>query len=91
MTTPTPEPKVLETYKLKIGRREFVVEKFAATHDLYAPFKYHLKGPRGAYYGTMRNANNVNLMFVINLRGFGISSTLDGVWLTDKNGTLEVL
>ena len=38
----------------------------------------------------MRNARRPELMFIINERGFGPASVMDGVWLTDKDGTLRV-
>ncbi len=50
---------------------------------------YTLKGKRGAVYSTMRNVKNPDVMFLVNNRTFGVA--MDGTWLTDKNGTLEVL
>jgi hypothetical protein len=37
----------------------------------------------------MRNARRPELMLIINERGFGPAS-MDGVWLTDKDGALRV-
>jgi hypothetical protein len=50
---------------------------------------YTLTGRRGAVYSTMRNVKNPNVMFLVNNRTFGVA--MDGTWLTDKNGVLEVL
>lgn len=52
--------------------------------------QYVLAGKRGARYGTMRNAKNPDIMFLINLQGFGIPAGFVGVFLTDRNGHLEV-
>lgn len=52
---------------------------------------YELAGTRGARYFTMRNANRPEQMFVCDARGFGMASMLKGCWLTDKNGSLEIL
>lgn len=57
---------------------------------------YRLTGPRGASYSTFRNVPNPDLMFLV---GFGKSrhggftpNPLGGdVWLTDKDGTLELV
>jgi hypothetical protein len=37
----------------------------------------------------MRNVKNPNAMFLVNNRKLGV--VMDGTWLTDKNGVLEVL
>lgn len=50
---------------------------------------YTLRGVRGAVYSTMRNVKNPNAMFLVNNRKLGV--VMDGTWLTDKNGVLEVL
>lgn len=52
---------------------------------------YTLNGPKGASYYTMRTRSDLTLMFVCNHRSFGIASTMKGVWITDKNGKLEVV
>ena len=49
--------------------------------------RYELVGKRGAKYYTVRNVPSPELMFVVPARGF--SPVLDGVWLTDRSGTLE--
>jgi len=53
--------------------------------------RYILTGKRGAVYGTMRNRNQPHMMFVITLRGFGIAAGFEGAWLTDKDGSLQVV
>jgi hypothetical protein len=53
--------------------------------------RYILHGARGAKYSTMRNLPHPDRMFIVNERGFGVASVMDGVWLTDKDGTLRVL
>lgn len=47
-----------------------------------------LTGKRGAVWGTMRNVNS-GLLFCYT--GAFQNKTLDRVWLTDKNGKLEVV
>ena len=48
---------------------------------------YELRGPRGAHYGLMRNGPRPHMLFVVNLRGFGVMDRLG--WFTDKDGTLK--
>lgn len=50
---------------------------------------YVLSGPRGARYFTMRNVHRPAMMFICDDRGFGPVTSLQGLWLTDKNGSLE--
>ena len=59
---------------------------------------YVLTGARGAKYATVRNKPHPEQMFLVHEgsgasrgRKFGIPAGFEGVWLTDKNGTLEVL
>lgn len=52
---------------------------------------YELKGKRGAHYFTMRNAKHPEQMFVCDARRFGMAATMEGVWIMDKNGSLEIL
>lgn len=74
-----------------IGRRVFTVtEQSDAKHG---PI-FIMKGVRGATYGTVRNVNRPWMMFLVHAgtgRGFGIPAGYEGVWLTDRNGSLEVL
>lgn len=67
---------------LTIGRRSFTVEKVGDN--------YRLTGKRGAVYGTMRNKPSPELMFIVNLRGFGMACGYEGIWLTDADGALRV-
>lgn len=76
---------------LQIGRLTFTVTS-EIKHDRLIGKDlpvYTLCGKRGAVYSTMRNVKNPNAMFLINNRSFGV--VMDGTWLTDKNGVLEVL
>ena len=52
--------------------------------------QYVLAGKRGARYGTMRNAKNPDIMFLINLQGFGIPAGFQGTYLTDASGKIEI-
>jgi hypothetical protein len=52
---------------------------------------YQLTGARGAVYTTMRNVPRPEMMFLVGGGKFGmISSVMQGVWLTDADGTLKV-
>ena len=53
--------------------------------------RYVLRGPRGANYTTMRNVNTPHMMFLVNARNFTASSVTDGIWLSDKDGSLKVV
>lgn len=73
---------------LTIGKRVFVVTQ-ERLHE--GRPVYELRGPRGAHYFTMRNHWKPELMFLCNGRRCGLAKGLaEGVWLTDKNGKLEV-
>ena len=74
---------------MTIRGREYRVEtKFEPKDE--KKLRYILHGARGAKYTTMRNVRHPELMFIINERRFGPASVMDGVWLTDKDGTLRV-
>lgn len=75
--------------KLTINGREFEVT-VSTMLDPDRRRAYELRGKRGASYYTMRNVPNPDLMFVVNVT-FTKSTGLEGVWLTDKNGVLEVV
>lgn len=79
------------TSTLQIGRLTFTVtSKIKHDRSINKDLPvYTLRGKRGAVYSTMRNVKNPNAMFLINNRSFGV--VMDGTWLTDKNGVLEVL
>lgn len=47
---------------------------------------YELHGKRGAHYGLMRNKPNPHMLFVVNLRSFGVIERLG--WFSDKDGKL---
>ncbi len=80
----------VETFTLKVQGRDYTVEKLDPLRDEEAPFRYVLRGKRGAHYTTMRNANNRHMMFLVHAgKGFGIPAAMDGVWLSDKDGTLK--
>ena len=50
---------------------------------------YFIKGKRGHKWFTMRNKPNPKLLFLMPEKN--MSNTMDGVWLTDENGILEVV
>lgn len=52
--------------------------------------RYLLTGKRGAVYGTCRNANRPDMMFLVDERGFGIPAGFERTWLTDATGELVV-
>jgi hypothetical protein len=79
---------MLRGMKLTIGRLEFDVT--SETSEKYGAW-YTLRGKRGATYSTLRNAHRPELMFLCDARNFGPVHAFIGVWLTDKNGTLEVV
>ena len=78
---------------LKIGNREFAVEKVEAPlKDGRSVPLYILTGKRGARYGTMRNMQRPEVMFLVHAgTGFGIPAGFESVRLTDRNGMLEVV
>jgi hypothetical protein len=72
---------------ITIGRREYAVSTQTAQNG---ELQYILTGKRGAVYGTMRNVKRPEMMFLIDCRGFGpVGKRV--LWLTDKNGRLEVV
>lgn len=73
---------------LTIGRMTYTVE--SAETGTSEGRTYMLRGKRGAVYGTMRNANRPELLFVVNFGMGGSPRVFDGVWLTDADGTLRV-
>ena len=68
---------------IKVNGREYTVTTQTAKNG---ELQYVLTGKRNAVYATMRNVKNPHLMFLVtpNLAN-------KTIWLTDKNGTLEVL
>ncbi len=66
--------------------------EFSVTQDVtsFGEKRYILTGKRGAVYATMRNRNRPEMMFLFSGKGRGLCS-LGEVWLTDKNGALEVV
>lgn len=50
---------------------------------------YYITGKRGHKWYTMRNQNYTYMLFLMPEKG--ISKTMNGVWLTDQNGKLEVV
>lgn len=85
MNTTQTETKPAGT--IRINGRDFSVETTAGKEGV----RYLLTGKRGAQYGTMRHYKETAMMFIINLRGFGIAPSFEGVWLTDKGGSLQVV
>ncbi len=74
------------TTTIQIGRRSYSVATQTASNG---ELQYILTGKRGATYGTMRNVYKPELMFLFDCRGYGIKP--GNIWLTDRNGTLEVV
>lgn len=72
--------------EIAINGKTYTIETSQASDGT----RYILTGKRGAKYGTMRNRKNPSLMFLIDLRGFGIPAGFDGVVLTDADGSLAV-
>lgn len=54
----------------------------------YEQTVYIITGKRGHKWYTMRNQNYTYMMFLMPEKG--TSKTMDGVWLTDQKGILEV-
>lgn len=81
-----PDTPADEQASITILGREYAIER---KPDKDERIVYWLTGARGAHYFTMRNQAHPECMFLGNARRFGIA--LDGVWLTDRNGVLEVL
>lgn len=71
------------------GRTLIVSERDKCDRD--GRVVYRLRGERGADYFTIRNQVETHMMFVCDNRGFGIASTMKGVWLSDKDGELRVV
>lgn len=76
---------------ITIRGREYTVEKVLNDRGEFKDdrVKYKITGKRGAVYYTMRNVPNPKLMFVVPEK-FTVG-TMEGVWLTDADGKLEVL
>lgn len=47
---------------------------------------YRFRGVRGACYRTIRNAQNPDLMFLVNEKR---GKVVEGFWVTDKGGVLK--
>jgi hypothetical protein len=87
-TAINPSPATNNT--LTLGKVTYAVTHETRDLDGSGPeLVYHLHGPRGAHYMTMRNKNRAELMFLLNARKFGVA--LPDVWLTDKGGILRTL
>lgn len=74
---------------ITIGRVTYAVERRERTPAGRPEVTYHLAGPRGAQYHTVRNVPNPHRMFLVNDRPGSYKAPKD--WLTDANGVLEVL
>lgn len=71
---------------ITIRRRSYAVEPYTSHHG---EKKYKLVGPRGGVFRTMRNVHQPHKMFVV-ADAMG-NKTLEGVWLSDADGTIRVL
>lgn len=63
--------------------REYTVETTGIDQSPYT-----LRGSRGAEYWLFRNKPNPAMLFAISKKGLRLP--FDGVWFTDKDGTLRV-
>lgn len=70
-------------------RVEFVPGDPNGATDLTRLPKYLLHGKRNACYGTLRTHNGPG-MFLTNMRSWTANSMIEGVWLSDADGTLRV-
>jgi hypothetical protein len=79
---------------ITIKGRTYTVERKAAKNS-EDESHYILVGSRGARYYTMRNKVTPDLMFIVREGAFNSARTigggLEGVWLSDKSGTLRVV
>lgn len=88
-TTATPAT-LTATDRMTLGKRSYSVEVVHTDADQGLPI-YTLTGKRGACYVTMRNVHDPHMMVVYNSRNIhGTCGALEGVWLTDRNGHLEI-
>ena len=72
--------------KITIRGREYQV---ACEERPGKEVSYKLTGKRGAVFHTMRNVHRPDAMFIIPA-SWG-NKTLEGVWLSDKDGDLKVI
>ena len=75
------------TKTIVIRGREYSVTTQTTKYDAR---QYILTGKRGATYGTMRNKNNPDMMFLFS-GGRSRLCSLGEVWLTDKGGELQLV
>lgn len=75
---------------ITINGRTYGVEVLPDREQMQRPV-YRLTGARGADYTTMRVVPKPDQMFLFSTRKGLRVDPLPGVWLTDRNGTLEVL
>ncbi len=76
--------------RITINGREYTAE--VARNDPNGRTVYSLKGIRGAEYFTMRSVAQPTDMFVVSKKLLSVTTHgLRDVWLTDRNGTLEVV
>lgn len=83
-----PRPAV-PALAVTIGRVTYAVERRERTPAGQPEVTYHLTGPRGAQYRTIRNVPNPDLMFLVNDRPGSYKAPK--AWLTDRAGPLEVI
>lgn len=73
---------------IQIGGRRYQVETVLGARDQDRKI-YRLTSVRKKVYVTVRNRTNPNLMFLI-LEGTPDSGILEGIWLSDESGTLQL-
>ena len=81
-------PTATQTKIISINGKNYAIE--TTTDRDGSSMRYILNGKRGAKYTTVRNKTHQHLMFLVQMRGFGIPAGFENVWLSDKNGSLEV-
>ena len=75
---------------IRLRGRDYTVESFERTNAKgEVEVNYMLTGKRGGKFSTMRNYHNRSKLFVVPFASF--NRTLEGVWLTDASGSLEIV
>lgn len=76
---------------IQIRGLNYSVEIFTRVRDGKSECAYRLTGKRGASYETVRNVPKPEMMFLVYSDRFGPAAVMNGVWLSDKDGTLRVV
>lgn len=73
---------------IKIKGREYTVEKRPCPDEGSV---YYVTGKKGNRWFTLRNQNYPDMMFLMPENPVASTKTMQGVWLSDRTGTLEVV